>query len=180
MQNVKPLLLLLLTYSLLSCETTKPALTTSGFGKTSRCGETLVGVTTEKHKIEVVGATLKDFSLGEYRTEVTPEFQRIASETSMNEDSKVKIACTAMEKSGGEPSDERLTYYLNLLGFLSSTPPHYCRTTDGMGRKVSSTQGRQGTIAESHRHRNRWLCSNPTRVLRRPLGKNVQAANCRT
>jgi len=122
MQKAKLLVLVLLTHSLLSCETTKPAPTTSGIGKPSRCGEILVGVTTENRKLEVAGATLKDFSLGKVQTEVTPEFQRIASEASMNEDTRVKIACKAMEMSGGEPSDERLSYYIQLLGFLASDP----------------------------------------------------------
>lgn len=122
MQNVKPLLLVLLTYSLLSCETTKPVSTTSELGNTRKCGGILVGVTTEKRKLEVAGTTLMDFSLGKVQTEVTPEFQRIASEAAMNEDSRVKIACTAMEMSGVKASPEMFTYYLHLLGFLSSTP----------------------------------------------------------
>lgn len=122
MRYVKPLLLVLLTYSLPSCETTKPALTKSELGKASKCGEILVGVTTEKRKLEVAGATLMDFSIGKVQTEVTPEFQIIASEAAVNEDSRVKIACKAMEMSGAEPSPEMFTYYLHLLGFLSSTP----------------------------------------------------------
>lgn len=122
MQKVEPLLLVFLPCSLLSCAPKSESITT-GNGKPSRCGDTFVGVTTEKSKYEVAGATLFDFTIGKGKTEVTPEFQRIASEVTMNEDSKVKIACNAMEKSGGEPSDERFTYYLNLLGFLSSSPP---------------------------------------------------------
>lgn len=67
---------------------------------TSKCGEILVGVTTEKHKLEVAGVTLRDFSLGKVQTEITAEFQRIASEVSINGESRVKIACKAMELSG--------------------------------------------------------------------------------
>lgn len=79
-------------------------------------------MTTEKREFEVAGATLKDFSLGKINTNVTPEFQRIASEAALNEDSRVRIACKAMEMSGVKASPEMLTYYLHLLGFLSSTP----------------------------------------------------------
>lgn len=122
MQKVKPLILVVLTYSLLSCETTKPALTTSGSGKTSICGETLVGVTSEKREVEVAGVTLMEFKLGKVETKVTPEFQRIASEASMNEESRVRIACKAMEISGEKPSAEGLSYNMQLLGFLSSNP----------------------------------------------------------
>ncbi len=122
MQNVKPLLLALLTCSLLSCETSKPAPRTSEIEKTSKCGEILVGVTTEQRKLEVAGATLMDFSLGKIQTEVTPEFQRIASEAARNGESRVTIACKAMELSGEKPSDERFSYYMQLLGFLSSDP----------------------------------------------------------
>jgi hypothetical protein len=109
MQNLKLLLLALLTCSLLSCETSKPTPATSEIEKTSKCGEILVGVTTEKRKLEVAGATLMDFSLGKVQTEVTPEFQRIASEAAMNGESRVKVACKA-ELSGGKPSDERFSY----------------------------------------------------------------------
>ena len=119
MQSGKPLLLLLLTYSLLSCALAKTETITTGSGETSPCGER----TTEKREFEVAGATLKDFSLGEYNTKVTPEFQRIASEAAMNEDSRVKIACKAMRMSGVEASPEMLSYYVHLLGFLSSDPP---------------------------------------------------------
>jgi hypothetical protein len=122
MQNIKPLLLALLTCSLLSCETSKPAPATSEVEKTSKCGEILAGVTTEKSNLEVAGATLMDFSLGKVQTKVTPEFQRIASEAAMNGELRVKIACKAMELSGGKPSDERFSYYMQLLGFLSSDP----------------------------------------------------------
>ena len=122
MQNVTPLLLALLTCCLLSCETSKPAPTTSVIEKTSICGEILVGVTTEQRKLEVAGATLRDFSFGKVQTRVTPEFQGIASEAAMNGELRVKIACKAMELSGGKPSDERFSYYMQLLGFLSSDP----------------------------------------------------------
>ena len=122
MQNVKPLLLALLTCSLPSCETSKPASTTSEIEKTSKCGEILVGVTTEKRELEVAGARLMDFALGKAQTDVTPEFKRIVSESAMNGESRVKIACKAMELSGGKPSDERFSYYMQLLGFLSSDP----------------------------------------------------------
>src|SRR3954468_13876805 len=114
MQNIKPLLLALLTCSLLSCETSKPAPATSEVEKTSKCGEILAGVTTEKSNLEVAGATLMDFSLGKVQTKVTREFQRIASEAAMNGELRVKIACIAMELSGGKPSDERFSYYMQL------------------------------------------------------------------
>src|SRR6185295_16094860 len=102
---------------------TKTETITTGSGETSLCGETVVVVTTEKREFEVVGATLKDFSLGEYNTKVTPEFQMIASEAAMNEDSRVKIACKAMRMSGVEANPEMLSYYVHLLGFLSSDLP---------------------------------------------------------
>lgn len=123
MQSVKPLLLVLLTYCLLSCETKKPAIVTTASGETSPCGDTLVGVTTETREFQVAGATLNDFKLGNLNTKVTPEFQRIASEAAMNEDSRVKTACKLMRMSGDEPSGEMLSYNMQLLGFLGSNPP---------------------------------------------------------
>jgi hypothetical protein len=121
MRRLKPLLLVLLTFSLLSCETTrKPASTTSGLGKTSQCGEILVGVTTEKPELELAGATLKEFSLGKLDVKVTPQFQRITSEAAMNEDSKIKVACKAIEMAGVEGKPEMVAYFIQLQSFLST------------------------------------------------------------
>lgn len=122
MQIVMPFLLVLLTYSLLACETTKPAPTTSGLGKTSQCGEILVGVTIEKRELEIAGATLKEFSLGKLDTRVTPEFQRITSEAAMNEDSKIKVACKAIEMAGVEGKPEMVAYFIEMQSFLSTNP----------------------------------------------------------
>ena len=122
MQIVKPLLFVLLTYSLLACETTKPVPTTSGLGKTSQCGEILVGVTIEKRELEIAGATLKEFSLGKLDTRVTPEFQRITSEAAMNEDSKIKVACKAIEMAGVEGKPEMVAYFIEMQSFLSTNP----------------------------------------------------------
>jgi hypothetical protein len=122
MQIVKSLFFVLLTYGLLSCAPQKAAPTTSGLGKTSQCGEILVGVTTEKQELELAGATLKEFSLGRLDIRVTPEFQRIASEAAMNEDSKIKVACKAIEMAGVEGDSEMVAYFIQMQSFLSMNP----------------------------------------------------------
>ena len=72
MKSVKSLLLVLLTYSLLSCETTKPATTNIGTEKTSQCGELPAGVTIDKRQFHLAGLKLGEFSLGDVDINSTP------------------------------------------------------------------------------------------------------------
>jgi hypothetical protein len=170
MQIVKPLVLVLLTYSLLSCGKTKAETITTGSEETSPCGETLVGVTTEKRDFEVAGATLKDFSFGKITTKVTPEFQRIASEAAMNQDSRVKIACKATRMSGVEASPDMLSYYMHLLGFLGSDPPPTVEQRMAWAEKFPIPRAapqEQATPVESPSMRLAKICTQPVVGLRR-------------
>ena len=122
-QRLTLLLLVLLTCSFFSCEITrKPASTTSGIGKNSHCGEILVGVTTEKRDLEIAGATLKEFSLGKLDVQVTPQFQRIASEAAMNDVTKMQLACEPIKMAGVEGNAPMVEYFIRLQSFLSANP----------------------------------------------------------
>ena len=122
MQNVKPLLLVLLTYSLLSCETTKPATPVIGAGKTSQCGELPAGVTIDKREFRLAGAKLGQFSLGEVAINSTPEFTQILSEASKNKVFQSVLTCNAIDLAGVSHNAEMVAYYIQMQDFLSTGP----------------------------------------------------------
>ena len=122
MQKLKPLLLVLLTYSLLSCETTKPATPVIGAGKTSQCGELPAGVTIDKREFRLAGAKLGQFSLGEVGINSTPEFTQILSEAAKNKVVQSVLTCNAIELAGVSHDAEMVVYYIEMQDFLSTGP----------------------------------------------------------
>jgi hypothetical protein len=122
MQSVKPLLLVLLTFSLLSCETTKPATTIIGAEKTSKCGELPAGVTIDRREFRLAGAKLGEFSLGEAVINSTPEFTQILSEASKNKVVQGVLTCNAIELAGVSHDAEMVAYFIEMQDFLSTNP----------------------------------------------------------
>jgi hypothetical protein len=122
MQSVKPLLLVLLTYSLLSCATAKPATTIIGAEKTSKCGELPAGVTIDKREFRLAGAKLGEFSLGETGINSTPEFTQILSEASKNKVVQSVLTCNAIELAGVAHDAEMVAYFIEMQNFLSTNP----------------------------------------------------------
>ena len=93
-------------------------------------------------------------------------WEKIASEAAMNGESRVKIACKAMELSGGKPSDERFSYYMQLLGFLSSDPSPSAVERREWAKQVPFPKAPAASNAKSLRHRDYSI---PTRVSVRPV-----------
>jgi hypothetical protein len=122
MQSVKLLLLVLLTFTLLSCETTKPATPVIGAAKTSQCGELPAGVTIDKREFRLAGAKLGEFSLGEVGINSTPEFTQILSEASKNKVVQSVLTCNAIELAGVSHDAEMVAYFIEMQDFLSSNP----------------------------------------------------------
>jgi hypothetical protein len=122
MQIVKPLLLVLLTCSLLSCETTKPGTTTMGAEKTSRCGELPAGVTIDKRAFRLAGLKLGEFSLGEVDVNSTPEFTQILSEASKDKVVQGVLACNAIELAGVQNNPEMVAHFIETQNFLATNP----------------------------------------------------------
>ena len=122
MQNVKPLLLVLLTYSLLSCETTKAATTVIGTEKTSQCGELPAGVTIDKREFRLAGLTLGQFSLGKVEIGSTPEFTQLLSEASKNKVVQGVLTCNAIELAGVSRNPEMVAYFIQMQNFLATDP----------------------------------------------------------
>lgn len=122
MQSVKPLLFLLLTYSLLSCVSQKAAPTIIGAEKTSRCGELPAGVTIDKQQFHLAGLKLWEFSLGETDINSTPEFTQILSEASKNKVVQSVLTCNAIELAGVKNNPEMVAYYIEMQDFLATNP----------------------------------------------------------
>src|SRR6185295_9392119 len=122
MQRVTPLILVLLTWGLLSCETTKPDTTIIGAQKTSTCGELPAGVTIDKRAFRLAGAKLGEFSLGETGINSTPEFTQILSEASKNKVVQSVLTCNAIELAGVAHDAEMVAYFIQMQDFLSTNP----------------------------------------------------------
>lgn len=122
MQNVKPLLLVFLTCSLLSCETTKAETTIIGAGKTSQCGELPAGVTIDKREFRLAGLTLGQFSLGKVEIGSTPEFTQLLSEASKNKVVQGVLTCNAIELAGVSQNPEMVAHFIQMQDFLATSP----------------------------------------------------------
>ena len=122
MQSVNPLLLVLLTFGLLSCGTTKLPTTIIGAEKTSRCGELPAGVTIDKRAFRLAGAKLGEFSLGEVDINSTPEFTQTLSEAAKNKVVQSVLTCNAIELAGVGHDAEMVTYFIEMQDFLSMNP----------------------------------------------------------
>ena len=119
MQSVKPLLLLLLTCSLLSCN---PVTTRMGDEKTSDCGEVPVGVTIDKRELDLAGATLAGFSLGKFEVKDTPQFQKIISEAASNSAATDVLVCKAIARAGARGNPEMVDYFTRMTHFFARQP----------------------------------------------------------
>jgi hypothetical protein len=122
MQSVKPLLLLLLTCSLLSCAPTNPATTRMGDEKTSDCGEIPVGVTIDKREFDLAGATMAGFSLGKFEVKDTPQFQKIVSEAASNSAATDVLVCKAIARAGVRGNPEMVDYFTRMTHFFAKQP----------------------------------------------------------
>ena len=122
MQSGKPLLLLLLTYSLLSCAPTTPAATNLGPEKTSQCGELPAGVTIDRQAFHLAGLKLGAFSLGEVEINSTPEFTQILSEASKNTVVQSILTCNAIELAAVSHDAEMVAWFIQMQDFLSTKP----------------------------------------------------------
>lgn len=122
MQIVKPLLFVLLAYSLLSCETRKSSPTIISIQKTSQCGELPAGVTIDKRQFHLAGMKLGEFSLGEMDINSTPEFTQILSEASKNKVVQGILTCNAIELAGVQHNPEMVAYYIEMEDFLAANP----------------------------------------------------------
>lgn len=122
MQLAKPLLLSLLTCSLLSCETPKHATTIIGTEKTSKCGELPAGVTIDKRAFRLAGLKLGEFSLGEVDVNSTPEFTQTLSEASKDRVVQGVLACNAIELAGVQNNPEMVAHFIETQNFLAANP----------------------------------------------------------
>ena len=119
MRSVTTLLLLLLTFTFLSCAHRNPKF---GDEKKSECGEVPVGVTIDKGQLDMAGATIGNFSLANLNIQFTPEFQRIISDAATNALVQDYISCKVIERAGVQKDPELVDYFTNLTYFLSSKP----------------------------------------------------------
>ena len=122
MQSLKPLLLVLLTYSLLSCAPTNPAPTRMGDEKISVCGEIPIGVTIDKRELDIAGATMVDFSLGKLEVKDTPQFQKIISETASNSAATDVLVCKTIARAGVRGNPEMVDYFTRMTHFFAGHP----------------------------------------------------------
>ena len=122
MQSLKPLLLVLLTYSLLSCAPTNPAPTRMGNEKISDCGEIPIGVTIDKRELDIAGATMADFSLGKLEVKDTPQFQKIISETASNSAVTDVLVCKTIARAGVRGNPEMVDYFTRMTHFFAGHP----------------------------------------------------------
>ncbi len=119
MRSVTILLLLLLTFSALSCVHDNPKF---GDEKKSECGKVPVGVTIDKGQLDMAGATIGNFSLVNLNIQFTPEFQRIISDAATNALVQDYISCKVIERAGVQKDPELVDYFTHLTYFLSSKP----------------------------------------------------------
>ena len=119
MRSVTTLLLLLLTFSALSCAHHDPKF---GDEKRGECGEVPVGVTIDKGQLDMAGAKFGDFALANLNIEFTPEFQRIISDAATNALVQDYISCKVIERAGVQKDPEMVDYFTNLMYFLSRKP----------------------------------------------------------
>lgn len=119
MRSVTTLLLLLLTFTFLSCAHRNPKF---GDEKKSECGEVPVGVTIDKGQLNMAGVTVGDFSLASLDIKFTPEFQGIISEAAKNALVQDYISCKVIERAGVQKDPELVDYFTNLMYFLSGKP----------------------------------------------------------
>ena len=119
MRSVTTLLLLLLTFTFLSCARSNPKF---GDEKKSECGEVPVGVTIDKVQVEVAGAQLGNFLLGNLNITVTPELQRVISEAATNALVQDYLDCKMLERAGVLKDPELVDYFTHTRHFLSTGP----------------------------------------------------------
>lgn len=122
MQIVKPLLLVLLTHSLLSCAPTNPTTTRMGDEKKSECGEIPAGVTMDKRELDIAGATILDFSLGKLVIKDTPQFEKIISDVASNFAATDIVLCKTIERAGARNNAKMVDYFTREIHFLAGRP----------------------------------------------------------
>jgi hypothetical protein len=122
MQRLKPLLLLLLTCSLLSCAPANPAPTRMGDEKTTDCGEIPIGVTIDKRELDIAGATMAGFSLGKFEVKDTPKFQKTISEAASNSAATDVLVCKAIARAGVRGNPEMVDYFTRMTHFFARQP----------------------------------------------------------
>ena len=122
MWNVKPLLLVLLACSILSCRPTNPTTTRMGDEKKSECGEIPIGVTIDKRELDIAGASLLDFSLGKLVIKDTPQFEKIISEAGSNLAVTDILVCKTIARAGARDNPELVDYFTREIHFLAVHP----------------------------------------------------------
>lgn len=119
MRCVKPLLLSLLTCSLLSCN---PVTTRIGGEKTSDCGDIPIGVTIDKRELDIAGATMLDFSLGKLVVKDTQQFQKIISEAASNSAATDILVCKTIDRAGVRGNAAMVDYFTRMTHFFAEHP----------------------------------------------------------
>ena len=122
MQIVMPLLLVRLTYGLLSCKPTNPTSTNIGDQKMDDCGAIPGGVTVDKRELDIAGASLLDFSLGKLVIKDTPQFEKIISEAASNLAVTDILVCRTIARAGVRNNPKMVDYFTREIHFLAGRP----------------------------------------------------------
>src|SRR5262245_15992224 len=93
-----------------------------GNGPQDTCGDLPLGVTLDKRDIEVAGAKLADFSLGNFQINSTPEFQKVISEAASNETVREVLDCKTVTLAVLGKDAETVAYFMRLRIFPASNP----------------------------------------------------------
>ena len=93
-----------------------------GDEKASECGEIPVGVTLNTRELDIAGATMADFSLGELTVKDTPQFQKIISEADSNSAVTDVFVCKTIARAGVRGNAELVDYFTRMTHFFAGHP----------------------------------------------------------